>query len=110
LGFDVLLSRSFFFRPPFRSQSLLHRAAGIEGLAARFLPHQGGAYLVLARKRVVTLTPIRPLWAPQRGLVPTGLAEPTARQVGLLDEAPLLQSLLSKQSPDHESTNGSSLH
>ena len=39
----------------------------------------GGRSYVVARKRVATLTPIKPRWLPRRGLVGVRLAEPSAR-------------------------------
>jgi len=35
--------------------------------------------VVVARKRTVTLTPVRPRWVRARRLVGSGLAEPTSR-------------------------------
>ncbi len=79
LGFDILSTRTFFFRPPFRNENLMERLRPLDRLGARYWPYLGGGYLVLGRKRVTTLTPIRPRWRSHRSLVPGGVAEPTAR-------------------------------
>lgn len=79
LGLDVIGSSSFYFQAPFQSSRLLERLHIMERLGSRFWPYMGGAYVVTARKRVVTLTPIKPRWHLRRGLVTTGLAEPTTR-------------------------------
>lgn len=47
--------------------------APLETLAARHGPFTGGGYVLLARKRVSTLTPIRPRWA-LRPLAPQSVA------------------------------------
>lgn len=79
LGFDDLIVKGHFFRPPFRSESLMHRLQSVERLGHHLPPHLMGAYLVVATKRVTTLTPARPLWQPRRRLVAVSVAEPSAR-------------------------------
>jgi SAM-dependent methyltransferase len=78
LGFDTLEVRTAFFRPPFSKPALLDRARVLETLGARLWPYAGGAYVLVARKRVATLTPVKPRWRPHRGVVGIRLAEPTA--------------------------------
>jgi len=80
LGFDVVDQTTVFFRPPLRSEKLMTRLAGLERLGARFSRHLGGAYLIVARKQVLTLTPIRPQWKRHRSLVGPGIVEPTTRE------------------------------
>lgn len=81
LGFDVLSLSPTFFRPPFRNPGLLGRIAFVEAIGRRATPFLGGAYLLVARKRTVAVTPRRPAWRPRRRLVGVGLAEPSARVV-----------------------------
>jgi SAM-dependent methyltransferase len=76
LGFDIVLIRTFFFRPPLRHVGMMRRLAWLERLGGRLWPYLGGAYIVVARKRVVTLTPIKPRWRPRRSLLPD-VAKPT---------------------------------
>lgn len=78
LGFDVVLVRQYFFRPPLRRDGVMRRLMFMEKLGARMWPRLSGAYMVVAKKRVTTLTPIRPHWRPRRSLV--GMpARPCAR-------------------------------
>ena len=79
LGFDELTVKGHFFRPPFRSESLMHRLRSMEKLRHQLPPYVSGAYLLVATKRVTTLTPARPRWQPRRRLVAVGVAEPSAR-------------------------------
>ncbi len=70
LGFDVTHVHSLFRQPPFSSPRL-----------PRILPKvrlaPGAAYLVHARKRVSTLTPVGPLVRKIGGLIGSGVTEPT---------------------------------
>lgn len=68
LGFDTVLVQSLLFRPPLQRRGVLDRLAWLERLGGRWWPGAGGAYALVARKRVVTLTPIRPRWRPHLGL------------------------------------------
>ena len=79
LGFKVEATRNLFYRPPINSPVLLKRLGVMERLGARWWSPLSAVYLVVARKRVVPLTPIRPRWRARRALVPGGLAEPTTR-------------------------------
>lgn len=76
LGFDTLRVVPLFHRPPLQSERTLDRLRGLE--PRRPLAWLAGAYFLLARKRVATLTPIRPRWRPRRGLLGAGVA-PTNR-------------------------------
>lgn len=78
LGFDTLEVRYYFFRPPLQSEAVMQKLHFLERLGERYWPRFAGAYLLLAKKRVATLTPIRPRWSAQR-LVRAGVAEPTRR-------------------------------
>ncbi|HEB99605.1 MAG TPA: SAM-dependent methyltransferase [Thiotrichales bacterium] len=73
LGFDVLEAVPFLFRPPVGREGMLRRLAGLERLAERRWPLPGAAFLLLARKRVIGMTPIRPRWRPRRSLLSPGV-------------------------------------
>lgn len=79
LGFDVLSQDACFFKPPFSNERLLERLDFLDKIGARMPAYLSGAYLVVARKRIATLTPVRPRWRPRRRLVSVGLVGPTAR-------------------------------
>ena len=70
LGFDIILTRQYFFRPPLQREGLMGKLMFMEEIGARLWPRLSGAYLVVAKKRVTTLTPIKPRWKPRRGLLP----------------------------------------
>jgi SAM-dependent methyltransferase len=76
LGFEVIETHYYFFRPPLQQKGLLGKLRFLERLGRRYWPILGGAYVMVARKHVITLTPIRPRWETKRKLVNPGLVEP----------------------------------
>jgi SAM-dependent methyltransferase len=75
LGFDIIQSQRFFFRPPLSHPGIMARLSFLDSLGKRLWPILGGAYFLIAKKRVATLTPIKPRWRPRRSrLVTSGLA------------------------------------
>jgi len=78
LGFDALYTQPLFFRLPLRTRRSLERMKCMDVLRRRNWHIFAGAYLLVARKRVIGMTPIRPRWRP-RGLMEPGLVEPTRR-------------------------------
>ncbi len=81
LGFDVLSQDACFFKPPFSNEGLLKRLDFLDHIGKRMPAYFSGAYFLLARKRVTTLTRVRPSWRPRRRLVSVGLVGPSARVV-----------------------------
>ena len=77
LGFDVVQIQGYFYRPPIQNRTLMQRLGMLERLGRRAWPMLGAGNLIVARKRVVTMTPIRPRWRPRRERVAAaGLVEP----------------------------------
>lgn len=77
LGFDVVVSRRYFFRPPIMHTGIMRRLEFVERVGRRWWPILGGAYMLVAKKRVATLTPIKPRWRPRRSLIPADAVKPT---------------------------------
>lgn len=78
LDFDVLTVDRFAYCPP--SRRVAGRLEWLEHLGAALWPGLGATALVLARKRVLPLTPVRQRWQSRRTLIAAGLAEPSARE------------------------------
>jgi len=72
LGFDIELCESYFYRPPIQNQSFMSKAKFLETLGSRLWPGLGGGYIIVAKKRVNTFTPIRAKWKSRR-IVTAGL-------------------------------------
>lgn len=81
LGFDVMQVSPCFINSSSRKQRWLERLDAFWRFGNRAAPVFSGAYIMVARKRVTTMTPIKTRWRPERRLVGVGLAEPSARVV-----------------------------
>ncbi len=79
LGFDTLHVKPLFRRPPLQSERALERLAFLEKVRVMQASPLAGGYCLVARKRVTTLTPIRPRWRPRRGILGAGVIEPSNR-------------------------------
>ena len=78
LGFETRVANCYFFRPPMQPAGLMRRLALMEKFGQRWWPIFGAGYIVVAKKRVVTFTPVKPRWQPKRRLVNAGVVKPTA--------------------------------
>lgn len=81
LGFDVEEARTLLFRPPWKRPFLMRQALVMERLGSRLWPWLAGVYIIVASKRVSTLTPIRPRWRLQERLKKASV-EPAVNRVG----------------------------
>ncbi len=80
LGFDVVYSRNYFFLPPLRHLGIINRLGWLDRLGRQIWPIFGAGFLLVGRKRVATLTPIKPRWKPRRALLGSGVIEPQNRE------------------------------
>lgn len=77
LGFEITLVECLFFRPPLRSERLLAQLAFLEKLGHWCWPMFGAVHVVVAKKRVIPLTPARELWRDRRRLIAAGAIQTT---------------------------------
>lgn len=78
LGFDTVQQQGYGFMPPWNTSRLSEHLRWLEQPGQRYFSFAAGSTIMVAKKRVTTLTPIRPRW-PQRKKarwVSTGLVEP----------------------------------
>ncbi|CAN5460589.1 class I SAM-dependent methyltransferase [soil metagenome] len=80
--FEIEEIKGLFFRPPLINKNRLQRLNFLEKLGQTLWPCHGAVYQIKAKKRVVTLTPIKPRWQTSRELLAKGLAEPSANTKG----------------------------
>lgn len=73
LGFDVIHRQGYFYRPPLQNTNFMRKMAIFEKIGSRLWPKLGAGYVLVARKRVETLTPIRTRWQTKRKVVTNGL-------------------------------------
>lgn len=78
LGLEVVGFRRYAYALPVNHESLLTRMSRMEGLGDRYWQRLSGAYMLLARKRVYTITPVRSV-PRQRRRVRVALPEPSTR-------------------------------
>ena len=81
LGFELMDVAPLFFEPPVKIPRALHRLARLEPVVRKLCPVFAGCHVMLARKRIATLTPIRPRFGYRRRLVGVSLAGPPARVI-----------------------------
>ena len=76
LGFDTVRTRYLFPYPPWQygSGSGKNRTTLWQRLHRDSWPLLAASYLLVARKRVVTLTPVKPRWRPRRSFLAGGVA------------------------------------
>jgi hypothetical protein len=77
LGYEVVAARRYLYVSPW-SRGLARGAAALRMLRAGLYPLPAGAYLLKARKRVYTMTPVRPRLR-EKAAVIGGLVKPTTR-------------------------------
>lgn len=77
LGFEIVDVRHLVFRPPWRSRVMLVRSTFLDRLCWRLT---AGAYLIVAKKRVFSMTPLRRRRA-RRQPAFSGVAKPTTRSM-----------------------------
>ena len=75
LGFDAVQARYLFPHPPWAYGGGQTRKGGLlQRLHRDRWPLLAASYLLVARKRVVTLTPVKPRWRPRRAFLAGGVA------------------------------------
>jgi SAM-dependent methyltransferase len=67
LGFDLKKQQTFFFALPFYNDRF--KTTLLEKIGSRWADNFGGVYMLVAKKRVATLTPIKPKWLTQPALI-----------------------------------------
>jgi hypothetical protein len=78
LDLRILGVTRFFFRWPLPGNRGPSSLAKWEQRGQRWWPEVAACYMLMAQKRVSTLTPVRPVWSNKPKVV-VGLAEPTNR-------------------------------
>lgn len=79
LGFDYMCGRQVFFKPPLQHDKVMEKLEFMEKFGRRLWPVFAGVFVLVARKRTSTLTPIGPRWRRTNKIVNGGLVEPSTR-------------------------------
>lgn len=83
LGFELLSFRKLMFLPPVQQEGILKKLNRLDTLGTRWWPYLGAVYVLVARKKMIAMTPIKPRWRPRRGLV-SGLADSASNSMHYL--------------------------
>lgn len=78
LDFQVTHGAMLFYRPPVQHESAMHRMHFLDKAGDRWWPLMSGVYMVVAKKRVVGVTPLPVEWK-KKALVGGVVARPIAR-------------------------------
>lgn len=79
MGFEVVSVEMCCHIPPFEQELWRKRFSWMNKLCARWLHVMGGVYFIVAKKRVVCMTPLKPNWK-KSPLNSTLVARPTQRK------------------------------
>ena len=80
LDFTVLGIEHVGLRPPVQNLRVQQRLEFLNKIDRYGMGRFGGVQIIVAMKRVLTLTPRPQPWRPHRRILPVNVAEPTARQ------------------------------
>jgi len=81
LGFDTLQCRYLFHRPPFKNQRMQERLQFLEPGSAQGRMLLAGAYILVAQKRTVIMTPLKAGRSTRRRLFPVGIPSSSQRNL-----------------------------
>lgn len=83
LGFTIVKHKTLFFRPPLLNKEIMQKILFMEKIGPRLWPCCGAIYMILAKKTVIALTPIKQKKRLIKRRVATAktYAEPTTRNI-----------------------------
>ena len=80
LGFQLVQGQMLYYRPPLSNEALMDRLYFLDKTGDRWWPMAGAAYIVVAKKQVMAMTPLRPAWR-ARPVLGHALAQPARRVI-----------------------------
>lgn len=81
LGFEFTQGKMMYYRPPLQNTKIMQRLAFLDNFGDRWLPLTAAVYMVVAKKRVVGMTPIQPKWEQKNVAVAGFNSQPAARVI-----------------------------
>lgn len=79
LDFELVRTEKFFYRPPLHNDHIMSKLLFLEKLGKFFWPYFGSVQIIVAKKRVIPLTPLKFGRRDRHSVMTPGIAEPTAR-------------------------------
>lgn len=86
LGYEIEHCEFYFYRPAVPSSRLMKRLQFLERWGGRYWPILGGGYILVAKKRVTTLNPIRPGWRVANRIRAVGAAQSSIHREVIREE------------------------
>ena len=78
LEFETTHGMMLYYRPPLRNEGVMHRLHFLDKMGDRWWPMMAAVYLIVAKKRVLGVTPLPLAWKTKR-IAGRGAVEPAAR-------------------------------
>lgn len=100
LGLETVAVHYHSYRPPLRESSTRERSSFMESIGQRHCRSSGGGYILLAKKRVSTLTLLRPRWFGRHPASTEGIAASYEADPWGLAESPLQSRLHATNVPE----------
>lgn len=80
LEYELMDGQMMYYRPPLQKESLMDRLYFLDQMGDRWWPLMAAAYVVIAKKRVAGVTPLRLRWRASPAIGPR-LSDPVARNL-----------------------------
>jgi len=78
LDFEITGTEYFYYRPPLENLRIMRKLGFMEKLGRFCWRYLGGIYMVVAKKRVIPMTPVKMQWQKRRHVITAGVVEPSA--------------------------------
>lgn len=80
LDFRLVQGTMLYYRPPLNNETFMDRLRFLDQTGNRWWPMAGAVYVMVAKKQVLAMTPLRPAWR-TRSVLGAGLAQPARRVI-----------------------------
>lgn len=80
LDFDIAQGSMLYYRPPLLSETARERLRFLDKAGDRWWPMAGAVYLLVAKKRILGMTPLRPKWQTNK-MLGKAVARPALRVI-----------------------------
>ena len=80
LDFQLVQGAMLYYRPPLSNEVLMDRLHFLDKTGDRWWPMAGAVYVIVAKKQVAAMTPLRPAWR-TRPVLGHALAQPARRVI-----------------------------
>jgi SAM-dependent methyltransferase len=87
LEFETTHGMMLYYRPPLRNEGVMHRLHFLDRMGDRWWPMMAAVYLIVAKKRVIGVTPLPLAWKNKR-LAARAVSTPAARGMVVRFERP----------------------